>query len=308
LPGTVFCNLSASLDEPERMNIMNVAIGIGTLLLGGWVLNAPVDEGQSEATAPANAGSVRGTVNQSPTRVLPGGESQQQLRHPARINETTRRDEQGNRLPDTQQNLRRFAAGMMPSLPTDPARAGSGMPLAPTEGRTGLHLGASAVPADAFTGPTAPNMRDIPMTRRASSSMAGHSSYGDAGQSRQRDEAALSPMAAPPPPTKAFSGARQFNSNVSPYMQLFRTSTNFGTVDNYSTLVRPALDQRSMNQQFNMDIYGLERTSRVQNSALRQLGRGNGRLPQSIGTPQFYMNSGSYYPSYGQPGYGQGGY
>ena len=80
-------------------------------------------------------------------------------------------------------------------------------------------------------------------------------------------------------------------------MGLFRNDTTGGTIDNYSTLVRPALDQRSMNQQFNMDIYGLERNARLQNAALQQMNRcNNSRAPQSIGTPQFYMNYGGYYP------------
>ena len=35
--------LSANSDEAKGIDIMNMAIGIGTLLLGGWVLNTPVD-------------------------------------------------------------------------------------------------------------------------------------------------------------------------------------------------------------------------------------------------------------------------
>ena len=56
-------------------------------------------------------------------------------------------------------------------------------------------------------------------------------------------------------------------------MNLFRNDTNGGTIDNYSTYVRPALDQRSMNQQFNMDVYGLQRNQRIQDAVLQQLGR-----------------------------------
>ena len=111
----------------------------------------------------------------------------------------------------------------------------------------------------------------------------------------------------PTAPTKPFLGVPPYSSpGVSPYMNLFRNDTNGGTIDNYSTFVRPALDQRSMNQQFNMDIYGLERNARLQNRALQQMDRGGPRAPQSIGTPQFYMNYGNYYPGAGQ-GSGQSG-
>jgi hypothetical protein len=92
-------------------------------------------------------------------------------------------------------------------------------------------------------------------------------------------------------------------------MGLFRNDTAGGTIDNYSTLVRPALDQRSMNQQFNLDLYGLERNARLQNMTLQQMDRynQNSRDPQSISTPQFYRNFGGYYPGLNpmQNGYGQ---
>lgn len=93
-------------------------------------------------------------------------------------------------------------------------------------------------------------------------------------------------------------------------MNLFRNDTNGGTIDNYSTYVRPALNQQSTNQQFNMDLYGLQRNQKIQSAILQQLGRDyNWCAPQSIGTPQFYMNYGNYYPgSYGPNNYGQGPY
>jgi hypothetical protein len=128
-------------------------------------------------------------------------------------------------------------------------------------------------------------------------------------QSRQHDENVSHPgFMSPQAPTKPFAGTQPFSSGVSPYMNLFRNDTNGGTIDNYSTLVRPALNQQSMNQQFNLDIsYGAERYNRLQNWALRQTDRGgSGRVPQSVGTPQFFMNYGPYYPGAGQ-GSGQGG-
>jgi hypothetical protein len=57
-----------------------------------------------------------------------------------------------------------------------------------------------------------------------------------------------------------------------------------------------------------MDLYGLERNQKIQNAALQQMSRGNSRAPQSIGTPQFYMNYGNFYPGYQQGSNGQGLY
>jgi hypothetical protein len=111
-------------------------------------------------------------------------------------------------------------------------------------------------------------------------------------------------MPAGPPMEKAFADYRQSTSGgYSPYMNLFRNDTNRGTIDNYTTFVRPALDQQNANQRVNMDIYGLQRNARIQNETLQQLNRGNTRSPESIGTPQYYMNTGGYYPAPGQGNY-----
>jgi hypothetical protein len=168
------------------------------------------------------------------------------------------------------------------------------------------------VPADQYATPTSQNSTGIPTSRRAYSPRTAESptSYAAADQMRQVTEAAAHPAYVPQaaPPAKAFATARPFSSGVSPYMNLFRNDTSGGTIDNYSTYVRPALDQRSLNQQFNMDVYGLQRNAQIQSAALQQLGRNNSRAPQTIGTPQFYQNYGNYYPGFwqgqGQPGYG----
>ena len=83
-------------------------------------------------------------------------------------------------------------------------------------------------------------------------------------------------------------------------MNLFRSDTDAGTIDNYTSLVRPALEQRAANQRFNMDIYGLERRARIQQHSLQQMQQQE-RTLQSVATPQYYMNYGGYYNSpYGQ--------
>ena len=310
---------------------MNVAIGIGTLLLGGWVFNTPVEEMPSDATdqvpvaqsaAPANAPS-RGMSNQNPERMVPREDVQQQLRNrrepESRASEPLR-DERGRRQTNAQTNVQRHAPVVMPTPPTDSDRSGTlvtplpwnatptdsprpgtlAMPSPPTARNFG---GTPTQAADPFASPTEPKMPDVRGSRQVNApQIAGSpSSYNQAGDTRLRSMATEHPGFAPQPPaTKAFAEARPYSSGVSPYMGLFRNDTNGGTIDNYTTFVRPALDQRSMNQQFNMDIYGLTRNARIQNAALQEMGRGKARAPQSIGTPQFYMNYGNYFPSYGE--------
>ena len=186
------------------------------------------------------------------------------------------------------------------------------MPMPPTS-KDALDT-SPGVPSDQYVSPTAPNAPDVPQSRQAYSphTATSPSSYSQADEMRQRNEMAEHPAFAPPAQVpKAFATARPFSSGVSPWMGLFRNDTNGGTIDNYSTQVRPALDQRSLNQQFNMDVYGLQRNAQIQNAALQQLNnRANSRAPQVIGTPQFYQNGGGYpygAGGYGQ-GYGQGGY
>jgi hypothetical protein len=90
------------------------------------------------------------------------------------------------------------------------------------------------------------------------------------------------------PADKAFSGY-QAPSGVSPWMNLFRRDS-LGTVDNYTTLVRPQLEQNYMNRQVGRDIRGLEQSSRTQMINMQQLRRENQTL-QGVATPQFYMNN-----------------
>ena len=78
-------------------------------------------------------------------------------------------------------------------------------------------------------------------------------------------------------------------------MNLYRTGNAGGTIDNYTTLVRPELDQRRTNQQFGSDINSLENSSRVQGFNLNQLNRDTQNL-QGVKYQQFFMNYGDFYP------------
>lgn len=96
---------------------------------------------------------------------------------------------------------------------------------------------------------------------------------------------------------KPFSGYA-IDSGVSPYMELFRRDS-LSSVDNYNAYVKPRLQQRSTVQQFNGQIRGLQNNSRRQGRALQNLGR-EAQVLQGVSTPQYYMNTGNYYPGLGR--------
>jgi hypothetical protein len=97
-------------------------------------------------------------------------------------------------------------------------------------------------------------------------------------------------------PSKAFSGVQMNTGSSSPYMNLYRTGTNNGTIDNYTTLVRPQFNQQRTNQQFGADINSLENATRVQGFSLNQLNRDTHNL-QGVKYQQFFMNYGDFYPN-----------
>jgi hypothetical protein len=98
------------------------------------------------------------------------------------------------------------------------------------------------------------------------------------------------------PVSKAFSNYQMNTGNSSAWMNLYRTGTNNGTIDNYTSLVRPQFDQRRTNQQLGADIEGLQSLSRVQGFSLQQLNRDTQNL-QGVKYQQFYMNYGDFYPN-----------
>ena len=289
---------------------MNIAIGIGTLLLGGWVLNTPANDDQTttspqspsaESALPPGARALRGMGEESKGKGDRGASQGQ-----------------GSSTPrtDDQSNGRGQLKWVLPAPPTEPgvSRIGSrfAMPTPPTGVGTDTEYRDPSYSPNPSGSPMQTGMPEVPTSRQVAPPRNGSSpSYYDERTfyrgSDLRDS--YSGFVLPAAPTKPFANVRPFASGVSPYMGLFRNDTAGGTIDNYSTLVRPALDQRSMNQQFNLDLYGLERNARLQNMTLQQMDRynQNSRDPQSISTPQFYRNFGGYYPGLNpmQNGYGQ---
>jgi hypothetical protein len=143
-------------------------------------------------------------------------------------------------------------------------------------------MGQAAMPNPRPTAPTASEDAYRPMSRSILDQQQGRRSMGN-----------VNTVMAPQNTEKAFGTFRP-TSGVSPYMNLFRPTSE--SIDNYSTLVRPQIEQRFMNQQFSRDLRGLSDASRMQGVDMRQLYRTNQQL-QGVATPQYYMNYGNYYPS-----------
>lgn len=243
---------------------MHVAMAVGTILLSSWVLNAPTDEeeaGIPEETqlAPIAAPTTPGMPTTSPkTRAV--------------------RSQPGRPTPQAAGQSRNLSGRRegMPFAPTEPVNYGPG--LSPMEATGGSSVGPGAF----GTRPTAPTPGQALPSRGLSRNVLDQSRGMTGGLGN----------AARAMPEKAFAGYRS-PSGVSPYMNLFRSGGEIA--DNYTSLVRPQIEQRFLNQQFGNEIRGLEGSSRTQRVDLQQLYRANQTL-QGVGTPQYYMNYGTYYP------------
>jgi hypothetical protein len=301
---------------------MNIVIGIGTMLLGGWVLNSPSDDQSKTAPPVSSASSAADAV------LPPGAQGEDTSKRRSGDKRLQKGAQEGTGSQESQprapgSDVRPSSQGPMrwilPTPPTQPGRARFEgqyvMPTPPTGvGRDAEYMGPS-VYRNPTGSPMAQPMPEIPTSRQAYSPRTVYSpSYYEYSEQMRYGavSSAYSNFRTAAAPEKPFYQARPFSSGVSPYMGLFRNDTAGGTIDNYSTMVRPQLDQRAMNQQFNLDVYGLERNARLQQAAMRQMDRNNSRAPESVGTPQFYQNFGNYYPGLDSPnmapirsGYGQ---
>jgi hypothetical protein len=185
---------------------------------------------------------------------------------------------------------------MMPMAPTDSSAGGQAGQsydyLPPTAGSSGAGADGGGRPSGNF-GPM--NVPTSPTRGRPDIPQSYKSMQTAEQQNRRMDAARNSAAATPQSGAKAFAGYTQQSSGVSPYMNLFRNGTSNGTIDNYTTLVKPQIDQRFANQQFGSDIRGLENSTRVQGLNIRQLNRQTQSL-QGINASQYFMNYGDYYP------------
>ncbi len=265
---------------------MHVAIAVGTLLLGGWVLNSSVSEDESVATRqgqpPATVPGRQPGMDRDEGRMMQGAGGERMR------GRSTSGGQQGR--------MQRQSGGGMPLAPTDFVPPGAegmlGQPAAPTATGSSGDASRGGAGMNQSFGSRAPI---APTEQRASPLGAGYRPMSHS-MSDQNRGAARSAMTAPSVTEKAFAGYRA-PSGVSPYMNLFRREGD--GVNNYQSLVRPEVEQRYLNQQFGHEIRGLERDTRMQGTNLQQINRQN-RTLQGVGTPQFYMNYGNYYQGYGQ--------
>jgi hypothetical protein len=290
------------------------------LLLGSWVLTSPVLPPESEEENAPPAKVVPYTPPRKAPAMPPGTPETGLPEEQPRAKRAMTRDEiyqarEGQRE-QVQRNQQNSGSGMMPSgmrrpmpmAPTELAQPGTpGMPQMPEAPTQGGPAGAGRQAAS--------NMPNAPTNYRPPSTAAPpnpNTSYYSA-LSQQRDlagTAAYRSYTGPPPPEKVYAGTQVPSSGISPYMQLFRNDTAGGTIDNYTTLVRPQLQQQRLNQQFGTDLFGLQRDARLQQASMQRM-QNIDRSLQSVSTPQFYMNGGGYYPGnqgYGNQGYGNQGY
>jgi hypothetical protein len=273
---------------------MQIALAVGTMLLGGWVLNSPSqDEDTAEPLEAPAATTPSGPSSKVPA--MPPGEQYQKRPdrsrpRGSRLQNTPRSAPNGPgeaRSPFTQ------GASTWPSAPTSAMPLGGvvGQPTAPTSGGARGPVpvtGEGAYYRREPTAPTAPPGQFAPVARSDSTQRL----FNEMNRNRLPTGVGPSITPAPAAPEKAFAGYRP-PSGVSPYMNLFRSQND--SLDNYTSLVRPQLEQRFLNQQFGRDIRGLERNTRSQNVDLQQLYRTNQQL-QGVATPQYYMNTGNFFP------------
>jgi hypothetical protein len=167
------------------------------------------------------------------------------------------------------------AAGLSSQLPSPPTAFPSGPSAAPYETPGGLRSGLS-------TGLSGQTPRALPMS--PTGQRPAYQPFGAnplSGNGLRTPQAPLTGMQNYQKPFSTY----QAPSSVSPWMNLYRSGTNNGTVDNYTTLVRPQLEQRSLDQRYGNDINKLQNTTQRQGQMLNQE-----QMQQGLVNPQNFIN------------------
>lgn len=260
---------------------MNVAICVGTLVFGGWIL-----PGVESSAPPTDFPGLRQLPPEPGAggRDLPGEQTPEAA--PDRRSPSTRSELPG-------QGSQEYPT--MPVAPTNPA-AGStvspwGMPAVnpPTTGQGISQPAAGAAPMP-YSGrgygaaprtswqlpyaPAGPTRSPYMLSPHGSQLQ----SYSHTTSLRSNEPTAWTS-------NKPFAGYQR-TPVISPYMDLFRTDNDFNTLDNYYTRVKPRIDQRNMNTRVGGAIRGL------QNNTLNLQTQG---LMGPSGQRN-HMNYGGYYP------------
>jgi hypothetical protein len=271
---------------------MNIALILSTLLIGASTLNTPDNNALTmppTSDLPLPPIQNNSTTPQTQTRAQKAEQDRNAQRKQAK---TSRASEySGHSQQQNAQNMR----PMMPSAPTD-SSAGSRI------GQSYNFLPPTADAASAGSDPNGgyaglPDRMNVPTspTRARPGEAQSYTSMRAAEESRRLAASRNSASAPAQLTPKAFSSvSSQSSSGSSPYMNLYRTGNNNGTIDNYTTLVRPQLDQQGTNQKFGADIHGLENSTHIQGLNIRQLNRETQTL-QGVNATQYFMNYGDYY-------------
>lgn len=266
---------------------MNAALLIGVMAVGGWVLPseepsiAPMGTPLPSAAAPAPS-NVRGLPPAAPSGA------------------TTPPAGQGPMAPagaasPYQYGLPGLGAGSagairstgpqyLPLAPTDPALGSPESPWqSPTSAGTAPTLGFGSNPAARAVSPYATAAR---------SGAGGYRSFAEypvlGGAAANAARGASQPIR----PKKPFANVQQ-RPTVSPYLNLFRNDNRGDTIDNYTTLVRPFVEQQFTNEVIGGEIQGLQSATRTQGRSLQRINQHIG-----MGAPEFFMNHGGYYQGF----------
>ena len=146
------------------------------------------------------------------------------------------------------------------------------------------------------TGSAAANVA-LPPTRQASVNRYPTPLGTRGGGSSFTSQAAVGAMLGSPRSAMASKPFSDYSPKpaFSPYMNLFRADNQLGTIDNYSTLVKPMLQQRQMNRQTQWELRSLQSKSGAQGSQLQQLNRRTDALQGTSGQNRA-KNYFNYYP------------
>ena len=149
------------------------------------------------------------------------------------------------------------------------------------------------------TGSAAANL-PLPPTGRAGVNRYPTPLGARGGGSSFTSQAAAQAMSGSRPSARTSVSSRPFSdysprSGTSPYMNLFRADSQFGEIDNYTSQVRPVLQQRQTNRQTQWDLRSLRSRSGAQGTQLRELNQRTNAL-QGTSRPNSFGNYFNYYP------------
>jgi hypothetical protein len=272
---------------------MNIALILSTFIIGASTLNTPDNLAlppTSDMPLPPIQNNTAKTTPKTQSRAQQAEQDRNARLNQAR-NSRTSGSGYGYSGRSQQQNMR----PVMPTAPTDSSvgsqvgQSYNFLPPTANAASAGTDVNGGYVglpgPMNVPTSPTRarPGEAETYASRRAAEEQ-------NRRLAASRNSASSQPQLAP----KAFSNINQQSPSSSPYMNLFRTGNNNGTIDNYTTLVKPQLDQQGTNQKFGADIHGLENSTHVQGLNIRQLNRETQTL-QGVNATQYFMNYGDYY-------------